>query len=438
MSERDAAGLGALLRLGATLALGRASRPQSFDAGRAVCRWARALLAAGDGEAAPVRVGKRSFVIVGPGARSRAILDGAPDAGGLPPGNLKRDAMSFLAPGALTIAHGEEWARLRAFHDRVFAFEAGHPHAQVFHDRVRSAFGDPLRSIEDVRTAMGRAMLGIVLGGGAGSAEELPADVHALFGAVQSPVRRRLRGGSYGKMREQVYATLAARWRQTGPDDASLLGLARRHWRENGAPDEAGGGTGAADPPRVLLEQLPHWMFTFTGSGTDLLARTLAMIASRATVHARVREELASAGPPDRAETVWALRLVRGCLLETGRLFPPVTRTFHRSEGDAGVELVHYFPLIHRDDALGSSVHDFRPDRWLGGAPDPAAAAAITFLRGPRACPGRELILFVCASALARQLGEGGVDVRDTRLTRDPLPVSFPSHELRFQPRRRT
>src|SRR4051812_7874433 len=33
-------------------------------------------------------------------------------------------------------------------------------------------------------------------------------------------------------------------------------------------------------PEQQLLEQIPHWMFTFTGSGTDLLVRTVALVTS--------------------------------------------------------------------------------------------------------------------------------------------------------------
>ena len=38
----------------------------------------------------------------------------------------------------------------------------------------------------------------------------------------------------------------------------------------------------------TLLQQVPHWMFTFTGSGTDLLTRTLCLISSRDEVLDRV------------------------------------------------------------------------------------------------------------------------------------------------------
>jgi cytochrome P450 len=231
-------------------------------------------------------------------------------------------------------------------------------------------------------------------------------------------VRRLLLGWRYAARRRRLYEALARRWEATTPQHPTVLGAARGH-----APEL---------DRRTLLEQIPHWMFTFTRSGTDLLTRSLALASSRAEARERIREECAAAGPLDRAETVGRLDFTRACILETGRLFPPVTRTFHHGVAEGGREVVHWFPLLQRDDALGASVQSFRPERWLADPPDAAAEASNLFLRGPRACPGSDLILFVCMAALARQIGELGITGGGTRLARDPLPVSFPADEARF------
>jgi len=177
-------------------------------------------------------------------------------------------------------------------------------------------------------------------------------------------------------------------------------------------------------------------MFTFTGSGTDLLTRTVCMVTSRLDVHSKVLGEIRNAGPADQAETVGRLPYLEACIRETGRLFPPVTKTFHRPSAGRPVgtkeETVHYFPLLQRDDALGATVHEFRPERWLERALDAPAAASNLFLRGPRACPGQDLILFVIKAAAAKQLGELGLSAQQQRLARDPLPISFPPIETQF------
>ncbi|HZD06291.1 MAG TPA: cytochrome P450, partial [Longimicrobiales bacterium] len=243
------------------------------------------------------------------------------------------------------------------------------------------------------------------------------------------PLKRKLLGFRYRGRRDRLYALLGRLWDAGDESGPTLLGRARSVAK------------GLGDVSREeLLQQIPHWMFTFTGSGSDLLGRTLALVTARAEVHRRVLEEIGEAGDLADPATVDGLPYLDACLREAGRLFPPVTRTFHHPVGsrgapaaaDGGAELVHYFPLLQRDPSLGASVHTFRPERWLAPELDAPAAASNLFLRGPRACPGEDLILFVCRVAIARQLGELGMDVRPSRLSRDPLPVSFPAGEAHF------
>lgn len=411
------AGIADFARLASRMAMGKLGGG-SFDGGAAVCAWARRIMARAD-DATGVRagLGGRGVEIVGDPDRSEAIL-GATPGDGYRAGNLKVGAMGFLAPEALTVANGERWKVLRPFNEGALGTGGPHAHAQPFLEHVRAAFSAPVTDRTAVEKAMGRAMAGIVLGGDAAEAAQMADDVGTLFDVVQSPVRRLLLGWRHRGRRRRLYAALARRWEATEVADPTVLGSARRHAPELGRS--------------TLLEQVPHWMFTFTRSGTDLLTRTLALASARPEVRRRIAEECTAAGAPEQAATVDRLDFTRACVLETGRLFPPVTRTFHHPVAEGGSEVVHWFPLLQRDDALGATVHDFRPERWLADTPDAAAAASNLFLRGPRACPGSDLILFVCTAAMALQVGEIGITARGPRLSRDPLPVSFPEGEARF------
>jgi len=159
-------------------------------------------------------------------------------------------------------------------------------------------------------------------------------------------------------------------------------------------------------------------------------------VTSRPDALAKAIDEVMSAGDLATVESVGRLKYIEACVLETGRLFPPVTKTFHRRVSE-NREIVHYFPLLQRDDRLGPTVHTFHPERWLMSHLDAPAAASNLFLRGPRACPGMDLILFVCKAAAARQLGELGLMARQESLAHDPLPVSFPKLEEPFTGTRR-
>jgi cytochrome P450 len=135
------------------------------------------------------------------------------------------------------------------------------------------------------------------------------------------------------------------------------------------------------------------------------------------------------------------LAYLEACLLESARLFSPVPRTFHRApQGDtfnelyipAGMEIAHYFPLNQRNHDRDPSADHFQPDRWL----DPASAAHAMypnlFLSGARACPGKNLILFVCKSAIAILLKEHNLQAESVLLATDPLPFSWPEKEIHF------
>ena len=413
-AKAASAGLFDVVSLLAQLGVGKLR--SSFDAQAAGCRWARAAMEKQGATTLRIGVAGRTIDLIGSRERSSGVLAASPAGGEYGAGKLKKGGMSFLAPHALTIADGEAWHRCRTFNEEVLGTGATHALAQAFLERVRAAFDRPAVGTDGIRAAMARAMTGIVLGEGAGT-ERAADDVAVLFDVVQSPLRRKLLGFRYRGRRQRLYAAIARCYDSAADGDAMLLALARRS-ADGLARDE-------------LLHQVPHWMFTFTGSGTDLLARTLALITSRPPVRKRVLDELAATGSPSLPQTIERLDFLNACLLETGRLFPPVTRTFHR-RASGGNDIVHYFPLLQRDDALGATVHDFVPDRWLESKPDAAAAASNLFLRGPRACPGADLILFVCRAALARMLGDFAVEGGGATLARDPLPLSFPEREARF------
>lgn len=409
-------GMGALARL--AIHVGRELMRSRHDVGARVCAWAHSTEGdQGGAHGLRVSLGRLRVDLVTDPGRSRTILSREPGAD-FGAGRMKVRAMRFLAPGALTIADGDAWARLREFNEQALGTGGMHPLAQEFLTHVRRSFSRPVSGRADVEAAMARVMAAVVVGGEAKSARQAAEDVTRLFNAVQHPVRRLLLGWWYARRRTRLYDTLRRRWRDAPPDEPTLLAQARRH--------------ASTLDHRTLLEQIPHWMFTFTGSGTDLLTRTLALVGSRPDVAERVAAECAEAGPADQADTVERLRFTRACALEAGRLFPPVTRTFHRPMRAARAEVVHYFPLLQRDDALGASVHRFVPERWLEPVLDEPAEASNLFLRGPRACPGRDLILFVCTAAIARQVGEIGLRTPGQGLSRDPLPVSFPEGEARF------
>jgi cytochrome P450 len=416
-----------LCRLGMRAAGEVLRHPRSFDMGLVLHEWLRQMTVRHRSPNVHLKLPVAPMLLVTDRELSRRVLAVPPRHDGYAAGTMKRKGMSYLAPHALTIAQDEDWTRLRPFNERVLC--AGRPHEfqRVFLGHVRRAFAEPVSSVEDIRTRMGRAMLAIVFGEGV-VPERLASEVRAVFGLVQNPVKRKLAGGRGKRRVGALYESLRRAWREgDGAAESSLLGLAKAARQ--------------GESVETLLQQIPHWMFTFTGSGSDLLTRGLALIGSRADVLGRVRGELPAAGPLDEPASIDAMRYLEACLLEGARLYPPVRFTIHRATAadDAdgtrippATELLQVFSLTQRDRSTDPTADDFRPERWMGSGSRAEAVYPNLFLSGARRCPGRDLILFVCKGAAAHLLHSGLV-VGTEKLAADPVPFSFPVRSLDFR-----
>jgi cytochrome P450 len=388
------------------------ARLRGRPTGETFAYWTRDIASREDTPAVQLPLGH--LEIVATREYSDQVLTCPIGPGGYGVAPIKAKAMRFLAPHALTITDGDDWTWLRAFNESVLEGGAAHPLAPAILAAVRRAFTRRISDRVDVQAAMSQVMSTIVLGQG-DDAREAAEDARVLFDVVQSPLRRAFLGWSYRNRRRRFYATLERRWK-SATDQPTLIAYAKLL-----APD---------GDRQQLIEQIPNWMFTFTGSGTTLLTRTLALLCARPEERSRALSEIRSIGSMDVPEHVGQLMFVESCILEAGRLFPPVTRTFHAAPD--GRQIVHYFPMLQRDRRLGNDVHRFCPDRWLDGDVDAAEAASNLFLRGPRSCPGMSLILFVCKAAVAHCLAELKIETKGRQLFVDRLPITFPESAARF------
>ncbi|HEU0020251.1 MAG TPA: cytochrome P450 [Dehalococcoidia bacterium] len=428
-------GLADLLRLAGRLVRDYVRSPSSFDGSDSIRKWIKATAA---------RLGSDDFIInllvtrlmlvTGPDL-SRHILEQVPGDATFVAGPNKVNAMSFLAPQALTICQGEQWSRLRQYNEAVLDTGRNSQRQQAILDQVLRTFASPISGVSDIRQRMSAVMLGVVFGEGESPAH-LAEDIQVLFGYVTSPIRRILLGWRERSRRARFYGALAELWsNRQDSDHPSLLTTAHQIAPEGNHRQEE------------LLNQIPHWMFTFTGSGTDLLSRTLAMVSSRPDVRDKLTDEIAGAGSIEQADNIDQLRYLEACLLETCRLFPPVTRTSHAAPNGgtfggtnllAGVEIIHYFPVNYRDTGADPSANNFQPERWLDPAQNAPMAYPNLFLSGPRACPGKDLILFICKAALAVMLTRHRLTIESPALATDPLPFSFPADHVHISSGRRS
>ena len=416
------AGFVDVLRLGGAM-LGELARHRGkASMRRAVRGWSeRTSVRLGNADFV-LKVGSKRLLLVGGLELSRCVLAPRPGTDGLVAGNIKQKAMATLAPKALTISDGDDWTRRRAFNE--FVLDSGHLHslAPMIAAAARTAFREPITNVESIRDAMRRTMLAVDFGEGV-APDHIAADLEYLSGLVQNPLRRMLLGPFAGGRRRRLRSAIATMWASAESGPASLLKRARE------APplgdDE-------------VLEQVPHWMFTFLGSATDLLAHALWLALSHEPTRTALVAEIASAG--ESLSSLDGLPLLNGCLLEAAQLYPTTNRTFHHTTQavtlgatvvPANVEIVHWFPLLQPAQPVAPS---FRPRRWADGHTT-SDEPFDPFLGGSRACPGKHLILFVCKVAMAELLVSRPVALACAALDVYALPMELPAGLPRFAPR---
>ena len=422
-------GIGDLLRLLGLCAWAYAGGPRSFDSSLVFQDWLGDLIRRTGSENVVLNFYFKKLLVVTGRDLSEHILAQPPDVRGYVEGRTKAGAMSFLAPQALTITHGEQWQRLRRFNEATLQVDKADAGMQSILDGIRRAFSGPVSNIGDIRRCMALTMLVVVFGAGQAPAH-LARDVQRLFGYVQNPGRRILFGWSQAGRRRRFYDELRRLWGEIPASGAPSLIAVAKGMAHNETHSE-----------EELIQQVPHWMFTFTGSGTDLLARTLGVVASRDDVYERAIAEVQEQSSAGRASGIMSMEYLEACLLETCRLYPPVTRTSHVApRGDAfngvripaGLEILHFFTASQRDLSVDETANDFRPERWMESGSNARAIYPSIFLGGARDCPGKDLILFVCKAAMSILLQGGRVRSECPALSKDPMPLSFPRSGLRF------
>jgi len=162
-----------------------------------------------------------------------------------------------------------------------------------------------------------------------------------------------------------------------------------------------------ASLPGLSPEALRQEVISLFAMGHDALAGLLAaawyLLAQAPEVEATLHAELDAtpAGP---------LPMTRAVLMEALRLYPPVPlfgRVAARATEVAGQavpqgSLAFVSPwLMHRHAAHWEAPDEFRPARFLPGAPVPAPFTYLPFGLGPRHCLGEAFTLHAAQSALA-------------------------------------
>lgn len=158
------------------------------------------------------------------------------------------------------------------------------------------------------------------------------------------------------------------------------------------------------------------------GAGFDTAASALTwwigLMATQPEVVSRLREELDAAGEQPTAETIARLPYLNATLKETMRLYPPSVAMFTRVAqrdlklGDGSVLIpkgtLVIVPIwnLHHDPRSFPAPMEFRPERFLPGAPGFPRGAYMPFGAGPHVCLGQHFAAIEMALIAARLITE--------------------------------
>ena len=134
-------------------------------------------------------------------------------------------------------------------------------------------------------------------------------------------------------------------------------------------------------------------------------------------VVSQLRRELEAAGTAPANETIARLPYLNACLKEAMRLYPPSTALFTRVAqcdlrlaGDVAIpkRTLVVVPIwqLHHDARSFPEPSQFRPERFMPGAPAYPRGAYMPFGAGPHVCLGQQFASIEMALIAARLITE--------------------------------
>lgn len=190
--------------------------------------------------------------------------------------------------------------------------------------------------------------------------------------------------------------------------------------------------------------QIPHWLFAFDAAGMVTI-RTMALLAT----HPRHRIKALERIEPSTLDTPQPYEYLRGCVLDSTRLWPTtpailrdslVPTEWEDNNGrysiPAGSAFVILATAFHRDRHAFPFADRFEPEIWIDGRAE-HYRGLVPFSAGPTACPGRNVVLLVTSTVLANLFTRADFTVT-SRTTPDPdqpLPATLNNFGITFSVR---
>ena len=337
----------------------------------------------------------------------RIILDNSPFIFGA--GILKYKMFKSFMEFNLGISEGCPWVKRRTLNINVLDTDRLHEYAPQFHNDIGQVLtaGTLPTTFQEFSLVAKKITMLVVFG-----TDKVVEQVFQIFNEANS--MKALTEENY-KIDPQILSVYTAYLRKNiaKPNPHSLMYLATQ-----GTSDE-----------HELIHQIPHWIFPIVGLIHTSIPRILLLLSNHPDKLQKLLAELGKL-PNLNAETIYNLRYLRNCVLETLRLNNPVVTTFRKSlfdydfpDGDSypkGTQFVILNNPVLRDPEFFSEPNKYIPERWT--AELELTYNVIMFNQGPQRCPGKELAIFILQSFLVQYLQLYGPNLNMAKIDTNNVP----------------
>jgi len=330
------------------------------------------------GNFAKVNVFNTDFYLVTNINHIKFILNNSPDLFNV--GSLKKKLFSTFMSKNVGVSSGCPWKKRREINDYALDNNKVHRYGGLYNNYMDklTKFNYKEIDFEKFRN-MGREIMARIIFNT--KISNINEDVLNLFSEANkiSSLYKRLKIDNkiYNNYKNTIYHYL------NNPNKHSLISLCLQNSQNK----------------EEVFHQIPHFIFPIAGLFITTIPRLLCLLCNHLDVFQELILEVNN-------NSVFDLKYMRKCILETLRLNSPVISMFRTLEQDISFDEKNKFKkgtqfLILTNPVLRTKEkyinhNEYIPERWDSKLED--SYYSISFSQGPQKCPGKELAIFLVAS----------------------------------------
>ena len=364
------------------------------------------------GKLVPVKMAGKSMYLVTDINYIRIILENSPFVFGV--GILKYKMFKSFMKYNLGVSEGCPWIKRRTLNIQTLDTDRLHEYAGKFNEYIKNILKDHTpTNFEQFSILAKKITMQVVFG-----TDVVVEEVFQIFSEANSMKALVEPDYEINPKIMSVYLDYLAK-NIANPNPDCLVYLAVQ----------------ASSDQQELIHQIPHWIFPIVGLIHTSIPRLLLLLVNHPDKLYKLFGEIQKLPSLD-ANSIYNLRYLRDCVLETFRLNNPVVTTFRTLLSDydfpdngisqavpafpKGTDFVILNNPVLRDPSFFSEPNRYIPERWTPELE--LTFHAIMFNQGPQRCPGKELAIFIVQSFLVHYIAKSGLGLCAQKIDTENVP----------------